>query len=249
MVAAGMVAAGGWHGVAVGAARGWHGGWNRGWNAGWNNGWGWGGLGLGLGLAGLGYGYGYPSDYAYGYGYPYGYGNGYGYGIWISGRRNCASGISRRRDRASDDRPKRGGRRKLLRDSREDLLTLPCIVGRKWLFLHGLRRPRARNGGIESSSAERCGSFDETAAETTFGRNFLESAFRGRNPLHQVCPADARCLAAAARADCCFRQNDPSIGEVELRLPTTLSPSTRSPSTRLGRRPALVSPRRSSAMA
>ena len=33
------------------------------------------------------------------------------------------------------------------------------------------------------------------------------------------CPADARCLAATARADCCFRQSDPRIGKVELRLP------------------------------
>ena len=94
----------------------------------------------------------------------------------ISGRRDRASGISRRRDRASNDRPKRGGRRKLLRDSREDLLTLPYIVGREWLFLHGLPRPRAGNGGIESSNAERFGSFDETAAETVPGRSFLESA-------------------------------------------------------------------------
>ena len=97
------------------------------------------------------------------------------------GRRDRASGISRRRDRAANDRPKRGGRGKLLRDSREDLLTLPYIVGREWLFLHGLPRPRAGNGGIGSSNAERFGSFDETAAETARGRSFLESALRGRN--------------------------------------------------------------------
>ena len=36
--------------------------------------------------------------------------------------------------------------------------------------------PRAGNGGIESSNAERFGSFDETAAETVPGRSFLESA-------------------------------------------------------------------------
>ena len=28
-------------------------------------------------------------------------------------------------------------------------------------------------------------------------------------------------MAAAARADCCFRQSDPSIGEVELFMPAT----------------------------
>jgi hypothetical protein len=107
---------------------------------------GWGGLGLGL--AGLGYEYGYGYGYGYGYSYPYDYAYGYGY--------PC--------------------RRRLLRDSREDLLTLPYIVGREWLFLHGLPRPRAGNGGIESSNAERFGSFDETAAETVPGRSFLESA-------------------------------------------------------------------------
>jgi hypothetical protein len=62
-----------------------------------------------------------------GYGYPYDYSSGYGPGL--AARRDRASDISRRRDRASADRLKRGGGRKLLRDSREDLLTLPYIVG------------------------------------------------------------------------------------------------------------------------
>jgi transposase len=31
---------------------------------------------------------------------------------------------------------------------------------------------------------------------------------------------NASCLAAVARADCCFRQSDPCIGEIELCLPT-----------------------------
>ena len=68
---------------------------------------------------------------------------------WISGRRDCASGSSHRRDRASDDRPKRGGIRKLLRDSREDVLAQGAGVDRDRLFLQGLRRPRAGNGRIE----------------------------------------------------------------------------------------------------
>ena len=48
------------------------------------------------------------------------------------------SRISGPRNRASDDRPKRGGLRRLLRDSREDVLALPFIVGRERLFLQGL---------------------------------------------------------------------------------------------------------------
>ena len=35
------------------------------------------------------------------------------------------------------------------------------------------------------------------------------------------CPADARCLAATAGADRCFRQGDPRTGEVELRVPAS----------------------------
>ena len=95
--------------------------------------------------------------YGYGYGYP-NY-NGYGYGAGI-----CygTSRISGPRNRASDDRPKRGGflrgscscvwRRgrpwRLLRDAREDMPAHRVRLAGDRLFLQGSGWPRTRICGI-----------------------------------------------------------------------------------------------------
>ena len=101
-----------------------HYGWHRGWHYGWHRG-------------------RYPhSYYSYGYGYPYGYAYPYGYRIWgwACGSRDSASGVSRRRDRAPHDWPKRGGGRKLLRDSHEDVLASGAWMAWNRLLLQGRRR-------------------------------------------------------------------------------------------------------------